>query len=188
LEAGAEIVNDVSGLRYNPELARVVRKHRAGIVLMHLRGTPRTMQQLPPVRHIVPAIQQGLAASLRRALSAGIRKRQIMLDPGIGFGKTIEQNFEILTKGLPRIARMGYPILVGPSRKSFIRRTLEDALAGHAVQAPKGKKTEVSPEEMLYGTAAAVTIAVLNGAHIVRVHDVRQMLPVARLADRVFSP
>jgi dihydropteroate synthase len=180
LEAGAEIVNDVSGLRYNPELARVVRKHRAGIVLMHLRGTPRTMQQLPPVRHIVPAIQQGLAASLRRALSAGIRKRQIMLDPGIGFGKTIEQNFEILTKGLPRIARMGYPILVGPSRKSFIRRTLEDALV---VRSPKGKKPEVSLEEMLYGTTAAVTAAILNGAHIVRVHDVRQMFPVVRLAD-----
>ena len=184
LEAGAEIVNDVSGLRYDGRTAQVVANYRAGIVLMHLRGTPRTMQQLPPVRHMVPTIQQGLAASLRRALSAGIRKRQIVLDPGIGFGKTIEQNFEILTKGLPRIARMGYPILVGPSRKSFIRRTLEGALVARS---PKGKKPEVSPEEMLYGTAAAVTIAILNGAHIVRVHDVRQMLPVARLADRLLG-
>ena len=183
LKAGAEIVNDVSGLRYDERMARVVAKHRAGIVLMHLRGTPRTMQQLPPVRHIVPAIQQGLAASLRRALSAGISKRRIVLDPGIGFGKTIEQNFEILSKGLWSIARMGYPILVGPSRKSFIRRTLEEALAARP---SKGKKLEVSPEEMLHGTAAAVTIAVLNGAHIVRVHDVRQMLPAARLADRLF--
>ena len=183
LKAGAEIVNDVSGLRYDERMARVVAKHRAGIVLMHLRGTPRTMQQLPPVRSIVPAIRQGLQRSLHKALAAGISKRRIVLDPGIGFGKTIEQNFEILSKGVWSIARMGYPILVGPSRKSFIRRTLEEALV---VRSPRGKKPEVSPEEMLHGTAAAVTAAILNGAHIVRVHDVRQMLPVVRFTDRAF--
>lgn len=184
LQAGAEIVNDVSGLRYDPDLARVVRDHRAAIVLMHLRGTPRTMQQLPPVRHILPATRRGLQGSLRKALAAGIGKRQIVLDPGIGFGKTAEQNLEILAGGLAQLARLGYPILVGPSRKSFIRRTLEDTLVAPRAQ---GTKRAVSPEEMLFGTAAAVTAAVLSGAHIVRVHDVRQMVPVARLADRLLT-
>ena len=116
LAASAEIVNDISGLRYDDSLAAVIRRYRAGVVLMHLRGTPRTMQQMPPVRDIVSAVRRGLAASLRRALRAGIRRQQIVLDPGIGFGKKSEQNFELLAK-LSRFATLGYPILVGPSRK-----------------------------------------------------------------------
>jgi dihydropteroate synthase len=185
--AGAQIVNDVSGLRFDPRLAQVVAKGRAGVVLMHMRGTPRTMQQLAPVWDITAAVCRGLAASVRRALAAGINKRRIVLDPGIGFGKTVEQNFEIVGKCLPRLARMGYPILAGPSRKSFIRRTLEQSTSP---QTSRGRKAsavlaEATAEEILYGTAAAVTAAILNGAHIVRVHDVRQMLPVVRLADRL---
>src|SRR5262249_15246934 len=128
LEAGAEIVNDISGLRYDAALAAVVSKHRAGIVLMHLRGMPATMQKLPPVRRIVPAIASGLAASVRRALAAGIAKSRIVVDPGIGFGKSMDQNFEILGAGMRRLARMGYPILIGPSRKSFIRKMMEGSL------------------------------------------------------------
>ena len=190
LQAGAEIVNDVSGLRSDPSLADVVARHRAGIVLMHLRGTPQTMQHLPPVQDIVSTVQRGLAASLRRALRAGIRKRQIVLDPGLGFGKTAAQNFEMIN-GLRRFASLGYPILVGPSRKSFIRAA---SVSERSSAESKGKRSVSEkarglaiPEEVLFGTAAAVTAAILNGAHIVRVHDVRQMLPVVSLADRFLT-
>ena len=187
LGAGAEIVNDVSGLRFDPALAQVVRDHQAALVLMHLRGTPRTMQNLPPVKNLLPGIRRGLSASIRRALEAGIKKRQIVIDPGIGFGKDAGQNFEIL-KGLPSLIPLGYPILVGPSRKSFLRW----ALSGQSAPLSKAKKFSRSkeaedgvPEDLLFGTAAAVTAAILNGAHIVRVHDVRQMVKVARIADQV---
>ncbi len=191
LRAGAEIVNDVSGLRYDSELAEVVRRHQAAVVLMHLRGTPRTMQKLPPVKQLLPAICRGLAATIGRARNAGIKKRQIVIDPGIGFGKNAGQNFEIL-KGLPNLTRLGYPILAGPSRKSFLRWALSD-LSGTQSQ-PKSfrhnRKAEYSVSEeslfaMAFATAAAVTAAILNGAHIVRVHDVRQMVAVARIADRI---
>ena len=187
LGAGAEIVNDVSGLRFDPALAQVVRDHQAALVLMHLRGTPRTMQNLPPVKNLLPGIRRGLSASIRRALEAGIKKRQIVIDPGIGFGKDAGQNFEIL-KGLPSLIPLGYPILVGPSRKSFLRW----ALSGQSSPLSKAKRFSRSkeaedgvPEDLLFGTAAAVTAAILNGAHIVRVHDVRQMVKVARIADQV---
>ncbi|MBI4478721.1 MAG: dihydropteroate synthase [Acidobacteria bacterium] len=183
LRAGAEMVNDISGLRLDPSLAAVVKEYRAAIVLMHLRGTPRTMQQLPPVEDIVSTVRRDLGVSLHRAFTAGIPKRRIILDPGIGFGKTAAQSFELL-RNLSRIANLGYPILVGPSRKSFIREAAEE-LAGTR----KKLRTEAGavPEAVLFGTAAAVTAAILNGAQIVRVHDVRQMLPVARLADRLME-
>ena len=200
IRAGAEIVNDVSGLRFDAALGEVVARSRAAIVLMHMRGTPRTMQELSPARETVSVVRRGLAASLRRALRAGIRKRRIVLDPGIGFGKTAAQNFEIIN-GLRRLAALGYPILVGPSRKSFIQAALADLLPARAAtvseQSLAGSKEKHSvsgkegarsvPEELLFGTAAAVTAAILHGAHIVRVHDVRQMLPVVRVADRLFS-
>lgn len=190
LRAGAEIVNDVSGLRYDPGLAEVVRRHQAAVVLMHLRGTPRTMQELPQVKNLLPAIRRGLSASIRRALHAGIKKRQIIIDPGIGFGKSAGQNFEIL-KGLPSLTRLGYPVLAGPSRKSFLRWALSDLSKTpfRSKSFRHNRKVGNSvPEELLFGTAAAVTAAILNGAHIVRVHDVRQMVQVARIADRILSP
>ena len=195
LQTGAEIVNDVSGLRYDASLAEVVRRHRAGIVLMHLRGTPQTMQQLPPVRDIVSAVRRGLAASLRMALRAGIRKNRIVLDPGIGFGKTAAQSFQLMN-GLRRFASLGYPILVGPSRKSFIRAALVRAASvserSRIRAVPPGGITERAhapsvPDELLFANAAAVTAAILNGAHIVRVHDVLQMVTVARIADKLLS-
>ena len=187
LGAGAEIVNDVSGLRFDPALAQVVRDHQAALVLMHLRGTPRTMQNLPPVKNLLPGIRRGLSASIRRALEAGIKKRQIVIDPGIGFGKDAGQNFEIL-KGLPSLIPLGYPILVGPSRKSFLRWALsgQSAPLSRSKRFSRSKEAEDGvPEDLLFGTAAAVTAAILNGAHIVRVHDVRQMVKVARIADQV---
>ena len=179
LAAGAEIVNDISGLRYDPELAAAARKFRAGIILMHLRGTPGTMQQLPPVKRILPAIISGLRLSLRRAVEARIPQHRIVIDPGIGFGKTAGQNYEVLA-GLPQLARMGYPLLAGPSRKSFIRKTVAASAAGTA-----GLRMEALQDAVVLGTAAAVTAAILGGAHIVRVHDVRQMLPVIRVADQL---
>jgi len=187
LRAGAEIVNDVSGLRYDPGLAEVVRRHQAAVVLMHLRGTPRTMQKLPQVKNLLPAIRRGLSASIRRALHAGIKKRRIVIDPGIGFGKNAGQNFEIL-KGLPSLTHLGYPILAGPSRKSFLRWALSNqspSLSRSNRFARSRKAGDGVPEDLLFGTAAAVTAAILNGAHIVRVHDVHQMVTVARIADRI---
>jgi len=189
LAAGAEIVNDISGLRFDARLALVATKHKAGLVLMHLRGTSRTMQQLPPVQKIMPAIRQGLSASVRLALSAGVRKRQIVLDPGLGFGKSYDQNFEIL-RDLHRLNSLGYPILAGPSRKSFIKRTVAEIIAETVRERPPSRnKRDVNsvPEGLLFGTAAAVTAAVLNGAHIVRVHDVREMAMVVRIADGIFG-
>jgi len=191
LQAGAEIVNDVSGLRFDALMGGVVARSRAALVLMHMRGTPRTMQQLPPVRNAVPLVRRGLAESLRRALRAGVRKRKIVLDPGVGFGKAAEQNFEIV-QGLHRVASLGYPILVGPSRKSFIRAIVAEPPPAR----PPGRKPTPAPEkpllrsvpdELLFGTAAAVTAAILSGAHIVRLHDVRQLLPAIRIADQFLS-
>jgi len=156
------------------------------IVLMHLRGTPQTMRQLPPVRDIVPAVRRGLAGSVRRALRAGIRKSRIVLDPGIGFGKTGGQSFELLN-GLRRFASLGYPILVGPSRKSFLRAMTSGAATVSERAVSERQESHSVPEELLFGTAAAVTAAILNGAHIVRVHDVREMLSVVRIADRLLA-
>ena len=189
LRAGAEIINDISGLRFDPRLGEVARDHQAPIVLMHLRGTPRTMQQLPPVRKILPTVHQGLMVSMGRARHAGIKKRQIILDPGIGFGKTAEQNFEILTD-LARLANLGYPLLVGPSRKSFLSRWFMNPAAKGLPNPARILPPDLEkypPEELLCGTAAAVTAAILHGAHIVRVHDVRPMVAVARTADRLLG-
>ena len=186
LQAGAEIVNDVSGLRFDALMGGVVARSRAALVLMHMRGTPRTMQQLPPVRNGLPVVRRGLAESLRRALRAGIRKRKILLDPGVGFGKTAKQNFEIVN-GLHRLAALGYPILVGPSRKSFIRAIVAESLPVQPSRRPEKQILRSVPEELLFGTAAAVTAAILSGAHIVRIHDVRQMLPVVRVADQFLA-
>ena len=190
-QAGAEIVNDVSGLRFDSLMGAVVARSRAALVLMHMRGTPRTMQQLPPVRNTLPVVRRGLAESLRRALHAGIRKRRIVLDPGIGFGKTAEQSFQIVS-GLYRLAALGHPILVGPSRKSFIRTMVSELSLTRAPQRKRGaaranQGAALVPEELLFGTAAAVAAAILSGAHIVRIHDVRQMLPVVRIADQFLA-
>jgi len=178
LRAGAEIVNDVSGLRYDRQLACVIGKYRAAAVLMHIRGTPQTMQELPPVRDVVEAVRRGLAVSIRNALAAGIRSRQIVIDPGIGFGKSAEQNFQLI-RALPRLADLGYPLLVGPSRKSFVKRELVPSA---------GSPGAVDIELLRFGTAAAVAACILAGAHIIRVHDVRQMAAVARVADRLRRP
>jgi dihydropteroate synthase len=172
LEAGAELVNDVSGLKSDERLAAVAAKWRAPLILMHMRGEPGTMQKGPFARDVMKDVRNGLRAAVRRAREAGVAKSQIIVDPGIGFGKSFEQNYELLNR-LPEIVALGFPVLVGTSRKAFLGATL----------AENGKL--LPPEERIWGTAATVTASVLGGAHIVRVHDVKEMAQVARVADCV---
>ncbi len=167
LELGAEIINDVSGLTFDPALAETVNRRDAGLVLMHLRGTPETWSQLKPLPDVMGTILQDLKAALDRATRTGIERRRIVVDPGIGFGKRGDQNYEILTQ-LGRMHALELPILAGTSRKSFLGSKLTD-------------------EQKLLATAATVTAAILQGAHVVRVHDVRQMAEVARVADEMLK-
>ncbi len=170
--AGAEIINDVSGLRRDPRLAEVVARHHVAVILMHTRGTPLTMQKLPFAKEVMRDVASGLKKSVSVARKAGVARNRIVVDPGIGFGKSFEQNYELLLK-LPELAKIGYPLLVGASRKGFLARTLSR----------DGKPAPA--EKRIWGTAAAVTTSILGGAHLVRVHDVAEMAQVARVADGV---
>jgi dihydropteroate synthase len=170
VRAGAEIINDVSGLKNDGRIAEVAAKYGAPLILMHMRGEPATMQRGPFARDVLRDVSQGLRVSVARARKAGVAKSQIVLDPGIGFGKSYAQNYELIGK-LPRLAALGYPLLVGSSRKGFLGTTL----------ARDGKPTP--PEERIWGTAATVAASILRGAHIVRVHDVAEMVQVAKVAD-----
>jgi dihydropteroate synthase len=175
IRAGAEMINDVSGLRNDDRVAEVATKYGVPLILMHMRGEPTTMQRVPFARDVMKDVAQGLRASVAKARRAGVAKSQIILDPGIGFGKSYSQNYELLQK-LPMLAKLGYPLLVGTSRKGFLGATL----AREGQPAP--------PEERIWGTAATVTASILNGAHIVRVHDVAEMAQVAKVADCVVNP
>jgi len=175
MRVGVEIINDVSGLRSDARIADVAAKHHVPLILMHMRGEPRTMQRGPFARDVMKDVVRGLRDSVAEARQAGVAKSQIILDPGIGFGKSYSQNYELLQK-LPQLAGLGYPLLVGSSRKGFLGATLA-----------RGGKP-VPPEERIWGTAATVTASIFGGAHIVRVHDVAEMVQVARVADRVVYP
>src|SRR5215471_1044543 len=174
LDAGAEILNDISGLKSDPRIAEVAAKSGAPLILMHIRGTPRTMQKGPFAKDVVRDVLSGLRRSAEVARKAGVRKSQIVLDPGIGFGKSFAQNYELLAK-LPELAKLGYPLLVGTSRKGFLGATLTR----------NGRP--LPPQERIWGTAATVAASILNGAHIVRVHDVAEMAQVARVTDAVVA-
>jgi dihydropteroate synthase len=175
IRAGAQIINDVSGLQSDPGIAGVAARHRVPLILMHMRGDPRTMQKGPFARDVVRDVMQGLRKSVAIARKAGVAKSQIILDPGIGFGKSYAQNYELIQQ-LPQLAKLDYPLLLGTSRKGFLGATL----------AREGKPAP--SEERLWGTAATVTASILNGAHIVRVHDVAEMVQVARVADCLLEP
>jgi len=162
--AGAEILNDISGLRFDPRLAQVAARAGAALILMHSRGTPLDRQKGPFARNAVRDVVGGLRRSVAQARRAGVMKSRIVIDPGIGFGKTFRQNLELLA-ALPTLGKLGFPVLVGTSRKGFL-----------------GGK---GPQDRVWGTAATVTASILNGAHIVRVHDVPEMVQVARMADRL---
>jgi dihydropteroate synthase len=168
LAAGAEMINDISGLRADPALAKVAKRGGVPLALMHIRGTPKTMQQLKPAKNIWREVERGLRWSVERALKAGVRRGQLLIDPGIGFGKTVTQNYELLCR-LDRLQKFKLPILIGTSRKSFIGKVLGSA----------------PPEQRLFGTAASVAASILAGAHIVRVHDVAEMVQVVRVADAI---
>jgi dihydropteroate synthase len=171
--AGAEIVNDVTALRNDPRIADVARRRKLALVLMHMHGKPRTMQKNPFARDVLHDVEKGLRHAVGLARRAGVAKSQIVLDPGIGFGKSYAQNCELLAR-LPELARLGYPLLVGTSRKSFIGKVLE-----------KSNLRAGSGAERIWGTAATVAASILQGAHIVRVHDVAEMTQVARVSDAV---
>ncbi len=163
-EFGVEIINDPSALTFDADLARKVAYANAGLVLNHMRGTPETWAKLPPLKDLIRTVRSELDAAAHRAALAGVDRKRIVVDPGLGFGKRREQNAEILAL-LGELTRLELPILVGPSRKHFVARESTDA-------------TE-------FATAAAVTAAILNGAHIVRVHDVKAMRAVAEVADEI---
>ncbi len=170
IAAGAQIINDVTGLRFDPEVANVASRNHVPLILMHMRGEPRTMQEQPFARNAVQDVRSGLKRSIAVALKGGVPKSQIIVDPGIGFGKSFRQNYELIAR-LGEIASLGYPILIGTSRKTFLGTTLD------------GKP----PEERIWGTAATVAASILAGAHIVRVHDVEEMVQVARVTDKVLE-
>jgi dihydropteroate synthase len=175
LHAGAEIINDISGLKHDPQIADVAARQGVPVILMHMRGEPRTMQAGGFARDVLKDVLQGLRRSVALARKSGLAKSQIILDPGIGFGKSFAQNYELLQK-LAQLAKLGFPLLVGTSRKGFLGATL----------ARDGKLAP--PDERIWGTAATVTASILNGAHIVRVHDVNEMAQVARVADCLLDP
>lgn len=170
LATGAEIVNDISGLTFDDRMAEVVASARAGLVIMHTRGRPDEMQKDTSYGSLLSDITSFLRNSLQLAESAGIEPSKIVIDPGIGFGKSVQGNLEILRK-LPELSVLGFPILVGTSHKSFI---------GHALGRPDGDR--------LFGTAATVALALANGASIFRVHDVREMRDVADMAMTLLRP
>jgi dihydropteroate synthase len=178
-DGGAQILNDVSALHSEPELAKVAARYRLALILMHMRGTPATMQRTPFARDAMRDVVASLRRAVRAARAAGVSKDRILLDPGFGFGKRHAQNFELLAR-LPELGRLGFPIVIGPSRKSSIGW----AQLG---EKPSAKKYVPPVTERLWGTAAAVTAAILGGVHIVRVHDVAEMVQVARVADAVLA-
>lgn len=166
IAAGADWVNDISGASFDPDMLPIVAKLEVPIVLMHLRGTPQTMQGLTDYDDVVEEIAIALQDRVDAAITAGVNPARILLDPGIGFAKTAAQNYELLRQ-LPRLAELGYPLLVGPSRKSFIGNTLN----------------QPDPSQRIWGTAAVCSGAIALGAQILRVHDVPQMYDVIRVSD-----
>lgn len=169
LDAGAAIINDVTALR-DPQMAEIVAGHGAGLVLMHMQGTPPTMQANPRYRDVVTDVVAFLRERMEQAGAAGIAPEGIAIDPGLGFGKTVQHNIALLQR-LREFSVLERPLLIGPSRKSFIAKTL-------AVDPTERRRADTA---MLAGTAAAVALAVLNGARIVRVHDVEWIAPMTRM-------
>lgn len=168
LNAGACIVNDISALNHDPLMAGVAASHRAAVILMHMKGRPENMQDSPKYKDVIKEISAYLKKSIKAAVNAGIKKEDIIIDPGIGFGKTLEHNLEILRQ-LQKFTVLGHPICIGTSRKSFIAK-----LTGSD-----------DPDDRLTGTIATCAIAVINGANILRVHDVKEAVQTARIADRM---
>ena len=172
--AGAEIVNDVSGLRWDSQMARTIAEIKCGAVLMHMRGRPEEWRNLPPPGDIVLLVKRELREWVEAAVLAGMRRERIALDPGFGFGKNFDQNYPLLAR-FQELQSLGFPLLAGTSRKSFLGRTL----------AKNGKDAAVA--DRLYGNLAAHTALILKGAHILRTHDVKAAVEAARVADAILE-
>jgi dihydropteroate synthase len=172
VNAGAEIINDISGLKFDERIAKVAAKHKTGLVLMHLRGDFETMHKLEPVENIFDEVLLGFIQSIEKAKSYGVQDKQISLDIGIGFSKTFEQNLELLAKFNVLCEKFSdYPIMIGTSRKSFIGKILDNS----------------NPDERLHGSLASVAISVWNGAKIVRVHDVKETVETLKVIEALKS-
>jgi dihydropteroate synthase len=172
VEAGAEIVNDVSAFRWDPKMAKTIAELKCGAVLMHLRGRPEEWRTLPPVSDIVVLVKRELRDWADAATMAGVKRERMVLDPGFGFGKNFEENYPLLRR-LDEFHQLRYPLLAGVSRKSFIGRILK-----------RDGKDAALPDR-IYGTVATETVAILKGVHIIRTHDVRACVDAARIADVV---
>lgn len=169
IDEGASLLNDVSALRFDQLIADVAARARVPLVLMHMRGEPATMQKIAPSTDIFLEIERDIGAAVTEAERRGVARKQIIFDPGIGFGKTLDQNLAILNL-LGRFESLALPIMIGTSRKSFI-----------------GRLTGQPESDRIFGTAASVSSAILRGAHIVRVHDVKEMVEVARVTDAIIN-
>jgi len=167
LENGAQIINDISALRFDPEMPGVAASVSGPVVLMHMKGTPRNMQLKPEYKDVVAEIKDFFRQRLEAVEDKGIDRKRVILDPGIGFGKTLEHNLQIIA-GLAGFADLGRPLLIGPSRKSFI-----------------GMLLDRPAEERLWGTAGSVAASILMGAHVIRVHDAGEMKDVAAVVDAI---
>ncbi len=167
LQLGASMINDISGLRFDPEMGDIVAERNCPIIIMHILGTPQTMQENPEYTDVVDDIRAYFRKRTEFAHSRGVKDEQIILDPGIGFGKTVEHNYEIL-RGVPRFKQLGYPILLGASRKSFIGKTLD-----------------LPVDDRLEGSLATAVIGAWQEADILRVHDVRETVRAVKLADAI---
>jgi len=169
LDAGASIINDIAGLNYSPAIARLAAGYNAGLVLMHMKGNPRTMQKNPRYKTLIPEIIKYLKNSMRIAYKAGVKNNQIVVDPGIGFGKTLRHNLEIL-RNLVAFKVLGRPLLVGPSRKSFI-----------------GSILDLPVSERFEGTLASLVVCAINGANILRVHDVKAAKRALEVTEAIIN-
>jgi dihydropteroate synthase len=172
-EAGAEIVNDVSGFRWDKQMAATVAELKCGAVLMHMRGRPEEWRTLPPAGEIALLVKRELKEWAEKAVLAGVRRERLVLDPGFGFGKNFEENYPLINR-LSELQSAGFPLLAGVSRKSFIGRTVGDGQS-------------VPPAQRLYGTLAAEVALILKGAHIIRTHDVKPAVEAARIADAILA-
>lgn len=169
LDLGASILNDVSALRFDARIADEAARSAALLVLMHMRGNPQTMQKIEPSPDIFGEIESDFNTAIREAESRGVRREQMVLDPGIGFGKTLDQNLSLLNH-LRKFEKFGMPLMIGTSRKSFI-----------------GRLTGRPESDRVFGTAASVAVAIARGAHMVRVHDVKEMSEVVRITDAILA-
>lgn len=167
ISAGANIINDVSGLRFDNNMAHIASEAKVPVIVMHMLGNPQNMQDVPSYSNLMEELITFFKERVGVLISNGINTKNIILDPGIGFGKTVEHDFTIIRE-LKRIVDLGFPVLIGPSRKSFIGNTLN-----------------LPPEDRIEGTAAAVTAAIMNGSRIVRVHDVKEMLRVVKVTEKL---